>query len=385
MKASNNKIFSIVGTIITLLLLVFPTHATSAQQIDDINLESPPVQKDKFYRAIVTDEPEETMITEFGQTLLIQKIPLEIENGPEKGKKLELDFSISAGSPGSTRLSKSDKVIVAKSVFGEDVTYYISDVYRLNSLWLLCGLFLLLALIFAKWSGLRALFGLLISFAVIIWFIVPKIIDGHNSLIIGFVGTLIIATASIFIAHGFRSRTTIAFVSTVTTILLTILLAILFTNLMHLFGLGSEEAFYLQATPEKIFNLRGILLAGIIIGTLGVLDDITTAQAAVVEELHKANPSLSIRELFTRGSSVGREHIISLVNTLVLAYTGASLPLLLLFDIYERPTWIILNSEIVIEEIVRMLIGSMALILAVPLTTGLAAWYYGRKKNIENK
>ena len=147
----------------------------------------------------------------------------------------------------------------------------------------------------------------------------------------------------------------------------------------------SEEAFFLQATPEKIFNLRGILLAGIIIGTLGVLDDITTAQAAVVEELHKAQTSFNMRELFTRASSVGREHIISLVNTLVLAYTGASLPLLLLFEIYERPVWLVLNSEIIIEEIVRMLVGSTALILAVPLTTGLAAWYYGRYRKKTEK
>jgi uncharacterized membrane protein len=125
--------------------------------------------------------------------------------------------------------------------------------------------------------------------------------------------------------------------------------------------------------------LRGILLAGIIIGTLGVLDDITTAQAAVVEELHLANPSFDAKGLFKRGSSVGREHIISLVNTLVLAYTGASLPLLLLFQVYERPTWLILNSEIIMEEIVRMLIGSIALALAVPLTTYLASWYYANK------
>ncbi len=346
---------------------------------DTVDFETPTIQQDEFYRASVIGEPTEEMITEFGQTTLIQSVPVKIENGPDKGTELELEFSIPAGSPGSARLTTSDRVVVGKSAFNEDVTYYISDVYRLNSLWLLFGLFLILVILFTRWAGVRALIGLLISFAVIIWFIVPRIIDGQNTLIIGLVGTLFIATASIFIAHGFRSRTTIAFISTLITIFVALLLAMFVTDLMHLFGLGSEEAFYLQAAPEKIFNLRGILLAGIIIGTLGVLDDITTAQAAVVEELHKANPAFSVRELFLRGSSVGREHIISLVNTLILAYTGTSLPLLLLFEVYERPTWLVLNSEIVIEEVVRMLVGSIALVLAVPLTTGLAAWYYGRE------
>jgi uncharacterized membrane protein len=144
--------------------------------------------------------------------------------------------------------------------------------------------------------------------------------------------------------------------------------------------MGSEEAFYLQFAPGASINLRGLLLGGIIIGVMGILDDITTAQTAVVEQIYHANPTLSARELYQRGSIVGREHILSLVNTLVLAYTGASLPLILLFKIYERPAWVTLNSEIIMEEIIRMLVGSITLIIAVPITTFIAAEYYSKKK-----
>jgi len=377
---SHKKYFITSIVLLAFFGIFFSQNVMADEQIDIYNPEVPSVQPDTFYRAVVIDEPTEDMIVEYGRAILVQHIAVEIINGPEKGKKLELDFEIAEGSPGSVRLEKSDKIIVGKNVFDGEESYYLNDIYRLNSLWILLGIFIFLVLVLARWAGVRSLIGLLISFVVIIWFIVPRIIDGQNALMVGFVGTLVIATVSLFVAHGFRSRTVIAFVSTLITIFIALLMSMFFTNIMHIFGLGSEEALFLQSAEGKIFNLQGILLAGIIIGTLGVLDDITTAQAAVVEELHNANQTFNFRELFTRASSVGREHIISLTNTLILAYTGASLPLLLLFKLYEGPVWLVLNSEIIMEEIVRMLVGSIALVLAVPLTTGLAAWYYNKRR-----
>ncbi len=337
---------------------------------------SPVVQEDEFFKAVILNEPTERAETEYGQFFVIQDLRVRILNGPETGKEIDLEFEIPEGSPGMSRLAKSDKVILAKSSVGGEELYYVSDVYRLDTLWFVLGIFFLLVVALARFAGLRAILGLFLSFVIIVWFIVPRIIEGQNALFIGFMGTLGIAIMSLYVAHGFRSRTHIAFSSTLITVFLALFFASFFTKIMHLFGLGSEEAFFLQTAPEKIFNLRGILVAGIIIGVLGVLDDITTGQAAVVEEIHLANPSLGLGELFKRGFSVGREHIISLVNTLVLAYTGASLPLLLLFQIYSRPTWLVMNSEIIMEELIRMLIGSIALLLAVPLTTFLAARYY---------
>jgi uncharacterized membrane protein len=366
--------------IITLILLIFSffgfiSFANAQEEIPEQTIPVP----DQYAKALVIYEPSETILNEYGQTIIRQRVPITIISGPDKETEMELDFDIRENTPGVARLEVGDKLVVGKSMIAGEEIYYISDVYRLHGLWTMLAIFFVLIFILARWAGVRALLGLMVSFGIIIWFIIPRIMDGQNALVVGFIGTIAIATMSLYIAHDFRSRTSIAFVSTIITIFISLLLAIFFTNMMHLFGLGSEEAFFLQTSPGTILNLRGILLAGIIIGTLGVLDDITTAQAAVVEELHLANPSFDAKGLFKRGSSVGREHIISLVNTLVLAYTGASLPLLLLFQVYERPTWLILNSEIIMEEIVRMLIGSIALALAVPLTTYLASWYYANK------
>ncbi len=143
-----------------------------------------------------------------------------------------------------------------------------------------------------------------------------------------------------------------------------------------LLGNGSEEAYFIQAGYFGAINLQGLLLGGIIIGALGILNDITTAQSAAVEEIHGADKSLSFKQLYKKGSSIGREHIASLINTLVLVYVGSSLPLFLLFAVNSQQLWTVLNSSTIAEEIVRALVGSIALILAVPITTALAAYYF---------
>jgi len=156
----------------------------------------------------------------------------------------------------------------------------------------------------------------------------------------------------------------------------------IFVEGSQLLGLGSEEAMFLQLDPSLTLNLQGLLLSGIIIGTLGVLDDVTASQAAVVDEISKANESLGFKELYKRGLSVGHEHIAALVNTLFLAYAGAALPLFLLFYINKtQPLWVILNGELIAEEIVRTMVGSSALVLAVPITTALAAYFIPKYRN----
>ncbi|MEK7499241.1 MAG: YibE/F family protein, partial [Patescibacteria group bacterium] len=207
------------------------------------------------------------------------------------------------------------------------------------------------------------------------FYIVPKILAGQNPLVVTIIGSFFIATTALYLAHGFNKRTTVALGSTLITILIAIALSTSFVHLTNLTGIGSEEAFYLQTSPVQGINLKGLLLGGIIIGALGVLDDITTGQAAAVDEIFKANPMMTRRELISRSLSVGREHITSLVNTLALAYAGASFPTLLLFIIYQRPFWVVMNTESISEEVVRTLVGSIALMCAVPITTALAAYF----------
>jgi len=175
-------------------------------------------------------------------------------------------------------------------------------------------------------------------------------------------------------------KTTIAAISTIATLIFAGLLATFFAKLGNLTGLSSEEASYLQVETAEKINFKGLLLSGMLLGLLGVLDDITISQASIVKQLKGANPNISKSELYSRAMSVGRDHISSMVNTLILIYAGSALPLLLLFVDYAQPLNQILNIEPVAEEVIRTLVGSVGLILAVPVTTMLAIAVYHKKK-----
>jgi len=257
---------------------------------------------------------------------------------------------------------------------------FIMDSFRLLSAFGAFLFFLGLAILFGGRKGALAVLGAALGLGVLVKYIVPSIISGKNPFMVSMIGVAMIAIVSLTISHGWTRRTRIALVATLVTLALSAGISALFVALTRLTGAGTEEAFLLRFGPLSSLNLQGLLLAGIMVGTMGVLDDVTTAQAATVEEIHAANATLNFKELYARGTSVGREHIASLVNTLVLAYAGASLPLFLLFVATRtQPLWVILNQESIIEEIVRTLAGSSALILAVPITTALAAWSYHKK------
>ncbi len=338
--------------------------------------------RETFYRAAVVEVIDSLTTEEFGDTWFNQNVLVTMIDGDEAGKEIEVAYSTRAGDSGVRTLQEGDRVVIVKTEGIGEPSYAISDIYRLRAVWWMLGAFFFLAVLFGGKRGLFSFFGLACTLYLIVQFMVPKIIDGANPLMIGFVTAFLIAVLSMYLAHGLRPRIHVALVSTCLSIGLAYGLSTLFVWATRLSGMGSEEAFYLQFSPAGSIDPRGLLLGGMIIGALGVLDDITTAQAAAVEEIHLANTSLSMRELYMRGLSVGKEHISSLINTLVLAYTGASLPLLILFVIYARPLWVTLNSELVVEEIVRTLSGSMTLIMAVPLTTGLAAWWFGKNNKI---
>ena len=234
-------------------------------------------------------------------------------------------------------------------------------------------LVILLAIIFAGWRGLGSLAGLLLSLVVIGTFVIPQILGGRNPYLVTAIGILVISLFGIFIAHGFNKRTAVALLSTYITLLLAIGLSALVVHGLHLSGVAGEDLFYLSQKAPTL-NIQGVLLCGMILSVVGILDDITVGQATAVEELHRANADLNTRQLYQSGAKIGREHIASLVNTLVLAYVGTSF----LFIVYvsatsQYPLLVNLNSEIVMEEIARSLVGSIVLIVAVPISTLLAA------------
>ncbi len=253
--------------------------------------------------------------------------------------------------------------------------YVVSDWVRRPAMAWLVGLFTLTALAVAGLKGLRAVAATVASLAIVIAYVVPSIVAGHDPVWVSLVGVGGILLLAIYFVHGVNWSTTAALVGTYAAVGLTMVLAIGFTDAARLTGLGNEDAvFLLTAAPQVA--LRGLLLAGILIGALGALTDITIVQASVVRELAHTDPSLGLRQLYARGMNVGRDHVGSLVNTLVLAYTGAGLSLFVLLHVYQVSAARAFNLELVATEVVHTLVGSVGLILAVPITTILAAWWF---------
>lgn len=259
--------------------------------------------------------------------------------------------------------------------------FLIADQVRTRPLLWLFLLFVACVLLVSKWQGIGSLLGMAFSFLVIIYFILPRIATGSDPILIAILGALMIIPATFYPSHGFNRKTHISVFSTLIALLTTGFLAKFFINFAKLSGLSSEEAGFLQVLNPDVTSMQGLLLAGIIIGVLGVLDDVTVSQASIVAQLKSANPEFNVRELYTRAMKVGHDHIASMVNTLVLVYAGASLPLLLLFTDAAKPFVELVNYEIIADEVVRTLVGSIGLILAVPITTLLASLFVGSGDN----
>ncbi len=251
-------------------------------------------------------------------------------------------------------------------------TYVVTDWVRRPALGWLVALFAVASFAVAGFKGLRAIVSTGASLAIVITFIVPQILSGTNPVLVSLVGVGGILVLAIYFVHGVNWSTSAALAGTLLAVVVTMVLAIVFTDFSRLTGLGTEDAIFLMAAAPQV-ALKGLLLAGLLIGALGALTDITIVQASVVRELAHTDPSLGLSELYSRGMNVGRDHVGSLVNTLVLAYTGASLSLLLLLNVGEFGFARALNLELVASEVVHTLVGSIGLVLAVPITTILAA------------
>ncbi|MFH1456683.1 MAG: YibE/F family protein [Patescibacteria group bacterium] len=272
-----------------------------------------------------------------------------------------------------------DKVLVASSPGpnGEE-NYYITDYIRHPSLYWLSLIFIVLVFLIGRWKGLRALIGLLASFFVIMKIIVPKILTGTNPLLISIFGSILILFLVIYLTEGINRKSHLAILSVIISLIIVGILSILFTNISKLTGMAQEEIMFLVGFGKSMIDFKGLLLAGIIIGTLGVLDDAVVSQIASVEQIKNANSNLSKKEVYKNSMKIGTSHMSSMINTLFLVYAGASLPLLLLFTIKEPPFLTfnqIINNEIIAIEIVRTLAGSVGLILSIPIATFLASYF----------
>jgi uncharacterized membrane protein len=293
-----------------------------------------------------------------------------IGSGPNDGANTLLEFT---PGPGQPNLAAGDHIRIIRQVDPQGVTSY--GFYDYERTWPLIGLaaaFAVVIVAVARWRGLRALVGIVVAFAVLVVFLLPALRDGAPAVPVALVASAAILYAVIYLAHGVSLRTSAALLGTLTSMLLAAVLSWAAIGLAHLTGLSEEQNNVVAAYMGQV-SITGLLLAGFIIGSLGVLNDVTVTQASTVFELAAVGDGTSRSKIFLGAMRVGRDHIASTVYTLVLAYAGSSLPLLLLFSVANRSLGDVLTSEGVAIEIARSAVGGIALALSVPLTTAIAA------------
>ena len=302
-----------------------------------------------------------------------------VVDGPQKGQILPIKFYGFTPAIGSTVLLDSDTTI--------DTLNPVSQPWRIPALVWLIAVMVVLVIVVGGRQGIMSLAGLAISIGVVVWYIVPQVIEGANALLVSIIGAFAIATISIIVAHGSRWRTLVSLLSIYLILAIVVVFAWFAGQLAVLTGVYDETSSLLQNAPQAgQFDLYGILLGGIIIASLGVLDDVVTTQVAAVDELRQAKSHATWKELFTRGMSVGREHLSALINTLALAYVGVALPTIIIMSqmiaAKQQQLTMALNYEYISIEIVRTVVSSTGIILAIPLSTVLAVFMISKKHEI---
>jgi uncharacterized membrane protein/uncharacterized glyoxalase superfamily protein PhnB len=303
-----------------------------------------------------------------------QELRILLSGGPDEGKTTSLELG---GAASGVHASVGDKIVLGYSSQDGQRQYYFADFDRDFPILILFVLFGLAALALGRWSGLRALVALVLSLLALVWFVIPSILRGHSPIAVAIVGSAFIMLVVLYVTGGINTQSTVGVLGTMASLALIGALAWGFVVACHFTGLADEDAAFLQAAASSI-NLQGLLLGGIIIGSLGVLDDMTVTQVSAVWELRRADPTIGARELYSAAERIGRDHIASTVNTLVLAYAGASLPLMIFFTQSNLHLSQILTSEVIAVEVVRTLVGSIGLVASVPITTALAAYVVTR-------
>lgn len=337
-------------------------------------------EKEKTYEAFISKIVEEKTIEVMGKKQTFQKLELTVLKGPLTDQKITIENgNVPLANVQEYQIDDQVMVSVSKNTDGKNI-YFISDYIRRTPLIFLFFLFITLTVIVTKRRGILSLLGMTVSFLIIYVMILPKISAGDDPVGISILGSMIIIPVSFFLSHGINKKTLTAVIGTLISLIITGILANIFVTAAHLTGFSSEEAGFLQVIKQGSINMKGLLLSGIIIGALGVLDDITISQSAIVFQLKEANNRLGFDEIYKRAMQVGQDHIASMVNTLILVYTGTALPLLLLFINNPRPFSEIVNYEIIAEEIVRTLVASIGLISSVPITTFIATMIPAKNK-----
>ncbi len=368
MNLSLSRLQTLVYLAIGLLLLVFVVALPAAGVFETPSIN--PFDGESSEAVVVTVEETAREQTAGGMALVFQRVGLRLDDG----ETVTIDRQIARDDAFAIRVKPGDDVLVtAYDAGGGQTAYFIADRLRTFPLWVLGAVFAAAVVLVGRWRGVWSLVGLVASFLVIVRFIVPAILSGMSPLVATLIGASVIMTTTLVLAHGASRKSGTALVGTVLSLLLAVLLATFAVEVTALTGLAGDQEATLQLLSGGSIDARGVLLGGIIIGALGVLDDVTATQSSAVFELRRANPLLGAGELFARGLNVGRDHIASTANTLVLAYAGAALPLIVILSVQPEPLGLLISREQISTEIVRTLVGSIGIVAAVPITTAIAA------------
>ena len=334
-------------------------------------------------RAEVTQIIEEGEIDMGGHLQTYQVARVNILEGEYAGIIMEIDYGKRQIRSDDYMLAVGNKVVVSISKTPENlVNAYFVDYVRTTPILWLTGIFAVSIILISRWKGVRALLSTAFSLYIIIGYIIPHILVGEDPLTVSIIGSIILLGVTLYLTYGWTLKTHSAVISMILVLLLTGALSALFVVFTKLNGTGDENVMFLMQLMETPINLRGLLLGGMIIGALGVLDDLVTTQASAVFELHHANPNFKFRDLYNSAMRIGQDHVAATVNTLVLAYAGASLPMLLMFSLARGDYAYLVNFSFIAEEIVRTLVGSLGLIAAVPLTTAIAIFFATRAESL---
>ena len=326
------------------------------------------------YRAEVTLVLEEGEIDLGGTLQTYQILRVKLLEGEYAGIPMEVDYGKRQIHPEGIRFDVGDVILVSLSQGPDGVlNAYFADYVRTPMLGWLALAFALAIVVTGKWKGFRSLLGMAFSLFVIIGYIIPHILIGEDPVRVSIIGSAILLTVTLYLTYGWTLKTHASTLGMFVVLVLTGTLAWFAIQLTRLNGTGSEEALFLMQMSAVTINLRGLMLGGMIIGALGVLDDLVTTQSSAVFELHATDEMLGFRALVARAMRIGQDHVAATVNTLVLAYAGASLPALLMFSLNRGNYLTLINFEFIAEEVVRTLVGSLGLIAAVPITTVIAA------------
>jgi uncharacterized membrane protein len=376
----NNPVSFIVMILLVGLVAWMVIPSFSGDELPVVNMSAMGSENVKARVEEIIEEGDVTL----GETVQrYQLARVELLEGDYKGIVMEMDYGRRQILSSNVYLRSGDQILVTIGARPDGVlTVYFADFVRINSILWLVVIFIVTTLVLSRWKGLRSLLSMALSLAVIIGYIIPHILAGEGPLRVSITGAIVLLMVTLYLTYGWNLKTHAAVLGMVIVLLITGALAGLFVYTTRLTGSGDENALFLMQMLNTQINLRGLLLGGMIIGALGVLDDLVTTQSSAVFELHHVNPDLGFKELFRSVMRIGQDHVAATVNTLVLAYAGAALPMLLMFSLGRGSYGTFVNFEFVAEEIVRTIVGSLGLIAAVPLTTAIATFFALRSETL---